>query len=598
MSDKGAGSGSSERSSEGFGLDELQRLDRGSLEAQFDALVSALGAAREAHDAQRCMMLDLQSHQIELEIQGRELRETQKALELSRNHYARLFEEAPVGYVVFDREGRIRAVNLAASCLIGRPASELEGASLLDFVVDSEPLDLLAHLGEVFDASDGLGESCDLTLHFADSDGVRVVRLCSVRREAVSGPECMAVLLDITAEHRVEAERQANERLRQAVLDALPSQIAVLDRAGNIIAANRAWREFAEESGVSEDLRNAVRSDHLIACCSGEADRIRGEGESSSGILQVLNRERTAFSAEYPCHTAQCKRWFVMRAVALEGEQEGAVVSYVDVTERRLAEEDARRARDALAQVARLNAVGILASSLIHELLQPLSSASFFCSAASQLAEGPAADPARLVDVIGRVSGQIQRAGDIMERLRVFLRGRKMHKVTASLDQVVRGAFALVQWFASDRKVLLRLAVPDELPELLIDPVQIEQILVNLICNAVQAIDAIDPPRREVSIEVVPGDTEILMVVRDSGPGLPNGRHETVFDIFESTNDSSLGLGLAISRSIAEAHGGRLWADPGNAEGAVFCLTLPLPEADPTAVGQERLDQGVGGLDA
>ncbi|EXJ14421.1 PAS domain-containing sensor histidine kinase [Imhoffiella purpurea] len=585
MSDKAADSGSRVPVPDGFGLDELHSLDRGALEAQFDALVSALGAAHDANDAQRCMLLDLQSHQVELEIQGRDLREAQKALELSRNHYARLFDEAPVGYVVFGPEGRILALNLTASSLIGRPTAELEGVSFLDFIADSEREGFRCHLDDVFAESDVSHSLCDLVLHLAHSGGMRVARLCSVRRDARSGPECLTVLLDITAEYEAERERQASEQLRQAVLDALPSQIAVLDRDGRILAVNRAWRELAEESGVSDNLRDAIGPGASREASSGGFDRAHPGGDATRGIWQVLRRERSGYSVEYASHRDRHRRWFLMRAVALDGEPEGAVVAYVDVTERRLAEEEARRARDVLAQVARLNAVGILASSLIHEILQPLSSATFYCSAAGQLAQGPNADPERLVDVIGRIDGQIQRAGDIMERLRMFLRGRKMHKVMASLGQVVSHAFALVQWFATDHKVTLEYRVPEDLPELLVDPVQIEQVLVNLICNAIQAMEAAGSERRQVRVEVIRGDREVRLVVKDTGPGIPGGRHDAVFDIFESTNDSSLGLGLAISRSIAEAHGGRLWAEPGATEGAELHLTLPLANLEPSTSG-------------
>lgn len=367
-----------------------------------------------------------------------------------------------------------------------------------------------------------------------------------------------------------------NDRLRQSVLDALPSQIAVLDKQARIIAVNRAWREFSEEQGIKDRLQDTFDLDAIAACrWSGEAPS-EAVLEAERGIREVIEGRQSLFSAEYACHSPNRKRWLLMRVFPLEGEQEGAVVVYVDITERHLAEEESRRARDALAQVARLNAVGILASSLIHELLQPLSSASFYCSAANQLAQGPAANQARLLEVIQRIDDQVHRAGDIMERLRTFLRGREMHKVRASIDQILKRAFELVLWFAGDRKVKLELLAPERLPEVESDPVQIEQVLVNLICNAVQAIDKAGCTRREVRIEVVPGATEIELIVRDTGPGLPPGRHAAVFDIFESTNDSGLGLGLAISRAIAEAHGGRLWAEPSPREGAVFHLTLPI----------------------
>lgn len=566
----------------------LQTLDREALEAQFQGLMTSLDSARAANDAQRCLLLALQTHEVELEIQSRMLRDTQDELRISRDHYARLFDDAPVGYVVFSRRGLIRSTNLTAAALLGHSRAQLEGGAFKQFIADGQARDFVSHLRTVFvDSKEAPPAVCDLVVRLREPASDRVLRLCSVRRDGLLGPECLSVLLDITAEQEAERQRLESDRLRQSVLDALPSQIAVLDQDGRVLTANRAWCDFAEEAGVDDAVRDALGL-NADATCRWAGDRPSEEVlDAARGIREVIERKRSSFALEYACDTPSGQRWFLMRVIPLEGDQEGAVVAYLDITERRLAEEEARRARDALAQVARLNAVGILASSLIHELLQPLSSAGFYCSAATQLAQGPAANPDRLVEVIRRIDEQVHRAGDIMERLRAFLRGRKIHKVSLSLDQVLKRAFELVLWFAADRKVQLKLNAPEKLPPVETDPVQIEQVVVNLICNAVQAIDAAKCERREVVLDVIPGEREVELIVRDTGPGLPEGRHAAIFDIFESTNDSSLGLGLAISRAIAEGHGGRLWADPAPVEGAVFHLTLPIgPEEDPPPAQQ------------
>nr|WP_242482448.1 ATP-binding protein [Thiocystis violacea] len=508
------------------------------------------------------------------------LRDAQEALRISRDHYVKLFDDAPVGYVVFNRRGLIRSTNLTAAGLLGHPRAQLEGCPFKRFVIGAQIRGFLEHLRQVFDEGVTPPRVCDLVLHLRDPAPARVVRLCSIRRDGLLGPECLTALSDVTAEQEAESQRLASDRLRQSVLDALTSQIAVLDANGRILTANRAWRQASSEHGAYDDLREALGLN--AGAPARRVDDQPGEAVLSAarGIREVIQRKRDDFSIEYPCDTAQGQRWLLMRVLPLEGEQEGAVVAYLDITERHRAEEEARRARDALAQVARLNAVGILASSLIHELLQPLSSAGFYCSAATQLAQGPAANPGRLVEVIRRIDDQVHRAGDIMERLRAFLRGRKMYKVSVALEQMLKRAFEMVLWFASDRRVQLKLNAPDGLPAIQTDPVQIEQVLVNLICNAVQAIDAANCPRREVVLDVIPSEREIELIVRDTGPGLPAGRHEAVFDIFESTSDSSFGLGLAISRAIAEAHGGRLWAESSPPEGAVFHLILPVTDRD------------------
>ncbi|MGQ9831616.1 MAG: sensor histidine kinase [Thermochromatium sp.] len=256
---------------------------------------------------------------------------------------------------------------------------------------------------------------------------------------------------------------------------------------------------------------------------------------------------------------------------AQNGKREDIVITHLDLTEHQ--RDETRRAREALTQEARLNTLGLLASSLIHELIQPLNAASFYCRAAAQLADGPAVDPQRLIAVIQRLEGQLQRAGDLLERLRIFLRGQEPHRLRVQVDQILARALDLVRWFAADHQVRLDLVAPERLPEIECDPGQIEQVLINLICNAIQAIDAAACTRRKVQIQVLVHRGEIECVVRDPGPGLPPGCQDAIFAPFVSSRDS--GLGLAISRTIAEDHGGRLWAEPTSPEGAVFHLRLP-----------------------
>ncbi len=564
------------------GLDCDDVEGKGSLESRFDALIRALEAAREANDEQRSLLLDLQAHRIELEMQGCDLRAAQQALEISRDHYARLFDLAPVGYLVFDAQGVIREANLTAAELLGMPRERLASRPFSGFVAPGQSAAFFAHIRTVFGAHEKRVGRQSLLLYLSGRAQARVVRLHSMQRSSDAGPECFTAMLDITAEHEAEERQRAGDRLRQSVLDALPAQVVVLDSSGHIIAVNRAWRECAEKGG-RYPMDDVIGLDYLAHCYWAEQD----EGEETSsvvgGIREVIRRRRPGFSREYPCQTPEGERWFLMRAVPLDGELEGAVVAHLDITERRLAEEDAKRARGVLAQASRLNAVGILASSLVHELIQPLSAAGFFTSAASELTRGPSLDPRRVNQVLGRVDEQIRRASDIMERLRAFLRGREVNKLEVSLDEVVEHACELVQWFASDHKVRLRCVRAPGLPQILADPVQVEQVLVNLICNAVQAIDAAKCDRREVTVEIAPAQSSVELIVRDTGPGLPPERHNRLFDIFESTNDSNLGLGLAISRAIADAHGGQLWAEQNPSEGAVFHLMLPLERTEVAA---------------
>jgi signal transduction histidine kinase len=260
-------------------------------------------------------------------------------------------------------------------------------------------------------------------------------------------------------------------------------------------------------------------------------------------------------------------------------------VVHTDITERKLAERDARLARESMSRAARLNAVGILAASLTHELTQPLSAVSFFSAAAASLLEQEAPPVDRLRAILTRVDEQITRASTTLQRLREFLRRQEMTMQPVAIERIIEDAVDLIRSFAADHGV--RLKFQPTVPSLRVigDIQQLEQVLVNLISNSIQAIDAAGSDRREVVIDARlrsaaatggSAETSLIQVsVQDTGPGLPGGDAETLFNIFETKRDSEIGLGLAISRDIVESHGGRLWAEPAPMQGACFHFTLP-----------------------
>lgn len=555
-------------------LEDLRKGNREDLMDRLDALIAAAGESAGA-DEQRTLLLDLQAHQVELQIQSRELRQVQAELEASRDHFARLFDLAPVGYVIFDGRGSIRDVNLAAASLLRRTRFQLEKAPFVGYLAEGESGAFFRHLKSVLsgDGSPRRPEPLDLRLR---RPGECWVRLLTIRLDGEAGPECFAAIMDITEETRAKRRLEESDRFRQAVLDALPAQVAVLDRDGRILAVNRSWQRFAEEGGAGEALHRGIGVDYFAACLRASGPEREDGRRAAEGIRAVLDGRRSEHSQEYPCPAGEDERWFLLKVSPLEGDGEGAVVVHLDVTERKLAEDRARRAREAMAQVARVNAVGILASSLIHELTQPLSAASFFSGAAVSLAERGGDDPARLAEVLHSVDGQIRRAGDILQRLREFLRRREMRMTEVPVDRMVERGIALVAWFAADRRVDLRFTPPPVAPRVTADALQIEQVVINLLCNSVQAIDAAQSPRREATVELRERDGEVEITVRDSGPGLSPDMAEGLFDIFSTTREAGLGMGLAISRDIVEAHGGRIWFEAEPEAGAVCHFTLPL----------------------
>jgi len=365
---------------------------------------------------------------------------------------------------------------------------------------------------------------------------------------------------------------------QQAILDALPAEVVVLNSTGHIVAVNEAWRRFAQENKGSPALSDGLGLNY-VAACRGLQGQDAAEAEAiADGLVALLSGRLPDFVREYPCHAPNSQRWFALRAAPLHDAPGGAVVVQLDITERKLAEQALQQARSQAAQAARFNSVGVLASALIHELSQPLSAAGFYSGTAVSLLGQANPDPEQLSRVIHGVEEQIRRAATILQRLREFLRRREMRMQPVAIDEVVAHALALTQGLAADRAVRISYLLPAPGAVVMADAVQIAQVLVNLIANGIQAIDAAEPARRKVDIRVDPRPGEIEVSVVDTGPGMSAELQTQLFDILTRAKGTGLGMGLAISQDIIESHGGKLWVNPEVTEGASVHFTLPLTQ--------------------
>ena len=262
-----------------------------------------------------------------------------------------------------------------------------------------------------------------------------------------------------------------------------------------------------------------------------------------------------------------------MVALAITGLFLGAVV-----TERRRAG-DALEAREAeLQRSLRFAAAAETASALAHELNQPLSAIATYVRACALLAERPDEPRERLVATMHMVTAEVARAADVVRRLREFFRSGSSRLERVAVAVLFAAAAQRLAPRLGRHRIALDVAAASELPELLVDRLQIETVLHNLLANAIDAIVGADPPQRRIALRAAPDPHGgVRITVSDSGPGLPDAMMTDVFQPFATTKLQGMGLGLAISRSIVESHGGRLAADP-VARGASFSFTLPARE--------------------
>ena len=253
-----------------------------------------------------------------------------------------------------------------------------------------------------------------------------------------------------------------------------------------------------------------------------------------------------------------------------------------DLTERRELEAQAELRLDDAAHTARLLELGEMCSGIVHEVNQPLTAIVSFTEACLRTIRGSRADPALIEDALGRVAEQGTRAAEIVSRLRHLVRkGAGRHEVF-SLAAAIEETLQLVEHERRRRGVHVAVHCEPRVLAIHADRVQIEQILLNLLRNAFHAVDGAE--RRRVWMSAgYSGADRVRLMVEDSGPGIAPELCERVFETFYTTKPNGLGVGLAISQSIAEEHGGRLWAEPSDGGGARFGLELPRSAGEPRA---------------
>jgi PAS domain S-box-containing protein len=253
------------------------------------------------------------------------------------------------------------------------------------------------------------------------------------------------------------------------------------------------------------------------------------------------------------------------------------VGTVIDVTERRRAERERAKLRQLeadLAHVNRLNMMGILAASLAHEVKQPITAARNNAGAALNFLAKQPPDLGEVREALGCIVGDADRAGDIIDRIRDQTKKAPLRKDRFDLNEAVTEVVELARSAIATHGVSLQMRLAGELFGVQGDRVQLQQVILNLILNAIEAMSSVDGPR-ELVISTQQTQTNGIVTVRDSGPGIDPKKRERVFEAFYTTKSNGVGIGLSICRSIIDAQGGRLWIEANEPRGAAFQFTVP-----------------------
>jgi len=247
------------------------------------------------------------------------------------------------------------------------------------------------------------------------------------------------------------------------------------------------------------------------------------------------------------------------------------------VAVRRRVEEVARQRQAELAHAARLNTMGEMASGLAHELNHPLATITNYARGCIRRLRAGEADTTEMLEALENVSGQAERAAELIRSIRDFVRKADRRRQSADLHEIIREVAGLLDLEVQSSGVHVALDLAESAPRVTADVIQVEQAIVNLARNAIEAMNDRPSGQRKLTIAtIVNGSGSVEVSVRDTGPGVPEGILGNMFNPFVSTKPGGLGLGLSISRSIVEDHGGRLWVSSSNASGSDIRFTLPI----------------------
>jgi C4-dicarboxylate-specific signal transduction histidine kinase len=247
----------------------------------------------------------------------------------------------------------------------------------------------------------------------------------------------------------------------------------------------------------------------------------------------------------------------------------------LEIARHRRADEELHKAQADVAHIARVTTLGELAASLAHEITQPLASARNNARAALNFLDQQPPDLGEVREALGCVLGDVDRAGDIIDRIRDHIKKAPPRKDRIDLNGAINQVLVLARSAIAKNGVSVQTRLMGELCLVQGDRVQLQQVVLNLILNAVEAMGSVEARARELSISTEQDQTGVRMAVRDSGPGIDPMRLERVFEAFYTTKSGGTGMGLSICRSIINAHGGRLWAEANEPRGALFQFTLP-----------------------
>ena len=493
-----------------------------------------------------------------------EKKRAEDELRRQKEVFEKIFENIPVMVAFRGQDRRIEMVNPEWERAMGWTLEEIRGQNLDIYALFFPDPDYRQMVLDLAAAS--TGEWKDLKVSVKDG---RVIDVGSTFVRLSDG-STLGIGRDITERKGAEAELRESEARFRLVADSAPVMIWMSGTDKLCTYFNWPWLDFTGRS-LEQELGNGwtegVDPEDLQKCLDT--------------YIQSFDR-REAFRIEYRLRRHDGEfRWILDIGVPRfnpDGSFAGYIGSCIDVTEQRRAQEQLHQAHEDLARVTRVVSMGELAAAIAHEVNQPLTAIVINGQFCLRRLDSATLNSDELRVAITQIVNDGTRASAVISRIRGLLTKAAPNRTDLDINQIIQDATTLLRNEFTRNRVSLCTELPSDLPRVTGDPVQLQQVLINLIVNAIEATGTSTNGRREILIRSAKNPDGVLVQVQDSGPGIETGLANRIFEPFFTTKAKGIGMGLSISHSIIESHGGRLGTVPSSA-GALFEFTLPIDEA-------------------
>jgi PAS domain S-box-containing protein len=617
--------------------EKLLAKHRNTIRAQAESMLAKTSAdiSRMSHADIEKMLFEFQVHQIELELQNEELKRTHQELETSRDNFARIYELSPVAYLTVDEAGIIQKANRAAAQLLSCTEEKLINKRLGKFIHPSDQDNYYLFIQNLLTGKDNPAldtklvientttvnwhcpgftiTGCTRSLCPHNSHSTYVELRGAVNKKSENDVQLCLAIQDVTEYkyfqetisclneklerkivdqtralvesnldliHKIEelklSKRQVREREAKlnAIFNASIEGIITFDTAGTILSTNAAietifgYREeeligcglnkliapSEKEKSGSDNLQNYLQT--RVASVIGLIREV--DGLRKDGTIVPLDISLVKFSIDGSSYFTS-----IIRDVSLRKHQE-------QLEKEHLAE---------LAHVSRACLVGEMGSGIAHEVNQPLTAIANYSQACLHFIETKNSDMESLGKILSKIYQQALKAGRIIHHVKDFVSARKVLLTETHINTLVENAISLCISDLKHNGIRLELDLAQNLPAVTIDTVQIEQVLLNLIRNSMDALKDSTQKERQIQIKTyMKGLDQLKVKVSDNGSGIDEAQREKILKPFFTTKTTGMGMGLSISRSIIEAHEGTLSFNSKPGEGSSFYFALPIKD--------------------